>query len=239
MSTTNQTIKLIDNFMADHHIPVYGIASIDQFSGAPEGHHPCDILPDAKSVVVFAYAHTKASYISKQAECYSLIRNILTNQLNQISVELAYYLESNNMLSLPINCVGSSTQNTSGRHLGIISLKHAAVLAGLGFFGKNSLVINEDYGNRLWFGAVLTTAHIQKSLPSNLQSDSVDVMCPEHCTKCVDACPANALMKDNFNMNQERCHEYAFDYSKETFHISCFECRRICPLKFGQKAIRS
>jgi epoxyqueuosine reductase QueG len=40
-------------------------------------------------------------------------------------------------------------------------MKHAAVNAGIGALGKNTLLINKKYGNRLVIGAILTTLLIK------------------------------------------------------------------------------
>jgi epoxyqueuosine reductase len=37
-----------------HGAALVGVASIDRFDGAPRGHHPCEFLPDAQSVVAIA-----------------------------------------------------------------------------------------------------------------------------------------------------------------------------------------
>jgi anti-sigma28 factor (negative regulator of flagellin synthesis) len=48
-------------------------------------------------------------------------------------------------------------------------------------YGKNTLVINEKYGNRIAFGAVLTDALV----PSDPLSKR---LCPENCRKCIESC---------------------------------------------------
>jgi epoxyqueuosine reductase len=37
-----------------HGAAMVGIAPVERFDGAPRGHHPCDFIPDARSVVVIA-----------------------------------------------------------------------------------------------------------------------------------------------------------------------------------------
>ena len=68
----------------------------------------------------------------------------------------------------------------------MLSMKHAAVQAGLGSFGKNTLFISKFYGNMVTLGAVLTNLE----LPSDSISENI---CIPNCNKCVDACPVKAI----------------------------------------------
>lgn len=66
------------------------------------------------------------------------------------------------------------------------SIKRIARLAGLGSYGKSSVIINPKYGPWLRFGAVLTDAELGPSSP--FEKD----LCGR-CQRCVTACPAGAL----------------------------------------------
>ncbi len=66
------------------------------------------------------------------------------------------------------------------------SEKRIARLAGLGAYGKSSLIINPRYGPWLRFGIVLTDAELEPSKPFEKN------LCGR-CHRCVDACPAGAL----------------------------------------------
>ena len=68
----------------------------------------------------------------------------------------------------------------------LVSQKRIARLAGLGAYGKSSLIINPRYGPWLRFGVVLTDAELEPSRP--FEKD----LCGR-CQRCVDACPAGAL----------------------------------------------
>lgn len=86
----------------------------------------------------------------------------------------------------------------SRRHgQGILSLKHAAVRAGLGQMGKNTLLVNNKYGNMLLLGAVLLAEEIESDLLATYQA------CIPSCRICLDACPASAL--DGNTIEQCKC----------------------------------
>lgn len=67
-----------------------------------------------------------------------------------------------------------------------VNEKRAAVLGGLGFIGKNTLLINEKYGSFLFIGDICTDAeiHIKNEIKENGCGD---------CELCRKACPGNAL----------------------------------------------
>jgi len=74
----------------------------------------------------------------------------------------------------------------NSRSVADVSLRHAAVAAGLGVFGRHNLVIHPSLGSRVLFMAVLTDL----SLPSDPQM--TEDLCIQ-CNLCVENCPAAAL----------------------------------------------
>ena len=108
----------------------------------------------------------------------------------------------------------------------ILSMRHAAFLAGLGFMGRNTLLINPELGNLVYIGAVLTDME--------LEADPVrtDLVCPPNCRICLEVCPAKAL--DGTTVNQKLCRKYSYYKNKRGFDIyGCNVCRRKCPLRLG------
>ena len=104
-------------------------------------------------------------------------------------------------------------------------MRHAAVLAGLGSLGKNTLLINKLYGNFITLGAILTNL--------DLKSDPLsEELCIENCRLCLDNCPVQAL--DGKTANQKLCRPYTYTTNDRGFSvINCNKCRTICPQKFG------
>lgn len=76
------------------------------------------------------------------------------------------------------------------------SHKRAAQLAGIGRYGKSSLIIHPKYGPWLRFGAVLTDAPLQVDDP--FEED----LCGR-CERCVGACPTGAL--EPYIVSPDRC----------------------------------
>lgn len=67
----------------------------------------------------------------------------------------------------------------------------AAELAGLGFIGKNRLLINKKYGSWFFISEIVTTLR----LPAARAEESECL----NCGKCIAACPTHALTESGFN----------------------------------------
>jgi NAD-dependent dihydropyrimidine dehydrogenase PreA subunit len=70
--------------------------------------------------------------------------------------------------------------------LGDVSLRHAAIAAGLGNFGRHNLVIHPQIGSRVVFTAVMTNLDLPSDPPVS------ERICTD-CNICVENCPAHAL----------------------------------------------
>ena len=125
--------------------------------------------------------------------------------------------------------------------MSFFSHKIAANLSGLGWIGKNNMVINPDYGPRLSFATVLTDA----PLPATGQA--LKDGCGE-CRECVDICPPHSYTGIVFDSAQPRearynahlCESYCQGQLKAlgvkdmqaSGHV-CGLCLYVCP--FGRK----
>jgi len=76
-------------------------------------------------------------------------------------------------------------------------LKHAGSLAGLGVIGKNTLLINDRYGNMIRLGAILVSTELEPDPIASYEG------CIKKCTVWLDLCPQNAL--DGTTINQKLC----------------------------------
>ena len=107
--------------------------------------------------------------------------------------------------------------------------------SGLGFIGKNSMLINEKYGSLCFLGYVLT------DLNMDIEESRVGNKCG-NCSKCIDSCPNSAIM-DNSVINSNRCISY-LTQSKEYIPLEfrekmgsqiygCDVCQVSCPHNKG------
>ena len=222
--------KDIKQIIYDLGADICGIASIERFTDVPKGFHPTDTLPTCKSVIIFGKKFLRSTADCKNLIPYTITRNMTSNILDIMTVKICGILEDNKITAVPIGAIGPSIydENTN-RYRGIVSLKHSAVLAGLGYIGKNSLLITPEYGNMVWLDGILANI--------NLEADKTrDDKCPENCNICIDICPVNAIKKDSLEIDQRKCFENAFEGNEIYFtKIKCHKCRTKCPKCFGSR----
>jgi epoxyqueuosine reductase len=109
----------------------------------------------------------------------------------------------------------------------------AVVRAGLGQFGKNNFIYT-PYGSWIGIKALLVNEVLDYDAPQTASP------CPDHCTRCIDACPTHAL-ESPFMMNFGRCIAHLTynlttlppeDVRKPmgTWIYGCDVCQNVCPL---------
>jgi epoxyqueuosine reductase len=112
---------------------------------------------------------------------------------------------------------------------GPLSDRALATQAGLGWIAKNAMLINEQIGSYTFIGTLLT------SLENDIASDAVADRCGT-CTRCLDACPTNAILP-NRTVASQRCISYAtIEHRGELPNIplasnafGCDICQEVCP----------
>jgi epoxyqueuosine reductase QueG len=207
---------------------VCGIANIDRFAAAPAGFHPRDIYPACNSVVVFGIALPRGLYATSPRIVYNRFGDLVKLGLDMVAYDAAIVIERYyGGVAVPLPADGPydswDAEKLEGR--GLISMRHAAVLAGLGTLGKSSLLLNSKYGNSLGLGAVLTNLDLSSDEPA--QS-----ICLEGCRKCLDSCPVGAL--DGTGAIQKLCRPNTYSENARGFEVTtCNNCRTVCPMRFG------
>lgn len=158
-----------DDLTEDH------IGDVQKFAGRQAK----NIMPEAKTVIVFS------TYIGKfvtdhSAQYGRTSRLVLSGYYANIVRPLTpikEYLESQGYKALIVD--GENDDDS-------IPLKGTAVKAGLGWIGKNSMLISNKYGSFQALGAILTDADLGEHYPL------MKNMCGD-CSKCIDACPSKAI----------------------------------------------
>ena len=114
-----------------------------------------------------------------------------------------------------------------------------AVRAGLGFIGRNGLVISPEYGSRFNIGVLLTDIEYGKDTKGRMPPlHVVTASCPPNCRKCITACPSKALSESS-GLDATRCISYLTQKDNLTSeeaalmgrHLyGCDICQNVCPL---------
>ena len=109
-----------------------------------------------------------------------------------------------------------------------------AVRAGLGFLGRNGLVISQKFGSRFNIGLLL---HNIKELSN--AAIPAQQYCPPNCRLCIDACPAKILQTNRYE-NRTSCISYLTQKKELTPAeealiadsnqlYGCDICQNVCP----------
>lgn len=105
---------------------------------------------------------------------------------------------------------------------GLLSHKHVARAAGLGWIGRNNLLVNEKFGSRIRLVTILTDLPLIADPPSIKGCGS--------CHACLSVCPAGAIKERQENFDHLRCYEQLRTFAK-TLHFShniCGVCVKAC-----------
>jgi epoxyqueuosine reductase QueG len=156
--------------------------------------------------------------------------NRINKMLDDIVISCVQYIEGQGYKAIG----QTSTYITTDDNL-TTSLPHKTVAtrAGLGWIGKNALLITPEYGSAVRLSSVITDMPIATDAPIN------ESKCGK-CTCCVTDCPASAIKNTLWSINTTReqlidpfkCRKKARELLKEKMGIEmslCGKCIEVCP----------
>jgi epoxyqueuosine reductase len=124
-----------------------------------------------------------------------------------------------------------------------INERSLAAAAGLGWIGKNAMLINPQYGSWFWLGEVVTQLDL-------VADQAISDRCGT-CRKCIDACPTTAILEDKRAIDARKCISYLTIEKRGEIPaehkaaigdwlIGCDICQEVCPwnnhsLKHGRQ----
>jgi epoxyqueuosine reductase len=118
--------------------------------------------------------------------------------------------------------------------------REGAARSGVGFYGKNTMLITRRFGSWVVLGTLVTDVEVQRTAP-------LDLDCGE-CRLCIDACPTGALDEPGM-LDSTRClsywtqapgpvpEEYRGDLGPQVY--GCDICQDVCPWNRGVERRRS
>jgi len=219
-----ETASILEQFQSEREIILGVCGSADEVT---------TYMPSARNVIVIGVPYGKKLSFERDGK----IRGVLS----QIAVGVDYHKTLKDMLSeldsrLKRRHEDSGFAYESKRHVdaGPLPEKTLAVRAGLGFIGRNNLVISEKYGSFFNIGCLVT------NIDADIPYERVTGGCGKNncvgCAKCVEACPGKAL--DN-GYDREKCASYLTQIKRALTEdekriignrlYGCDDCQSACP----------
>lgn len=116
--------------------------------------------------------------------------------LDRIGLVLTTYLQEQGLRAFPVPAAQIVDWE---KNLGHISHRAVARHAGLGWIGRNNLLVNPIYGARVRYSTVLTDLMLPYDTP-------LDEDCGL-CRRCVEVCPGGAIGESAADFDLDRCIE--------------------------------
>jgi epoxyqueuosine reductase len=157
---------------------------------------------------------------------------IINQRLNYLSSLVASYIDKMGYKALPIPAADRINKEKA---YASISHKMIAHIAGLGWIGKNCLLITPENGPRVRFISILTNA------PLKTVDKPTEQKCND-CADCIKICPSKALLGVNYQLGDERdirfeyekCENYYVKLKNQQEYVVCGMCLYACP--YGKKS---
>lgn len=151
---------------------------------------PPELLPGAKSVISVAinYFNNPTENIGDNNLRFS--RHVWGND---------YHAVLKSKLGVLWDFIRNNYPKASGKiyvDAGPMMEKAWAVRAGIGWQGKNSIIITKEYGSWVFLGEIICDIEFNYESP-------IEDLCGD-CSLCIDACPTNAIVEP-YVLNAARC----------------------------------
>jgi epoxyqueuosine reductase len=224
--------KILIDKCREMEIPLVGVAAVERWENPPfqpwmpEEFYPQSIYPEARSVIVIGLPVPLPVLETAPSILYHELYTTINILLDQYTYRLANFLseQGHPSMFIPRDGYGAGAV-LRDNPVAFFSHRHAALLAGLGTFGVNNTLLTPEYGPRVRFGSVFTTAVIP---PDPLVNDE---LCTR-CMSCVRMCPAGALDEAGYPdglTDKTACLSQSIALGKR--YISpCGICIRVCPV---------
>jgi epoxyqueuosine reductase len=205
--------------------------------------HPSSIFPTARSVIMMAmdYAEVRASSESRApatadpAPDASLPVGKCPAKISRYAVGRDYHSILRERLQHVLNWLKAECPDCEGRCVvdtAPLLERDFARRAGLGWIGKNTMLINKRRGSYFFLGAILTNLDLEPDSPHRTSHCGT-------CTACLDACPTSAFVEPG-RMDARKCISYLTielrgsipENQRDSWNgwiFGCDICQEVCP----------
>ena len=192
---------------------------------------PRKLVPGAKSVISLTY-----SYHSKKEQSDPKVPKVAM---------YAYGKDYHQILKKKLRLLMEHLKKTVGDINGRVFVDSAPIMerqwaakSGLGWIGKNTLLLNRKAGSYFFIAELIIDLDLEYDGPTTDHCGT--------CTACIDACPTQAIY-DPYKMDASKCISYLtielrdeipqeFKSSMENWVFGCDICQQVCPWnKFAQE----
>ena len=144
---------------------------------------------------------------------------IINSFLDQIALKLCNIIQRQGYSALAIPATQIIDWEANTAHL---SHRRLGVLAGLGWIGRNNLLVNEKLGSQFRLVSILTDMPLKIDKPS--RKDCGD------CRLCVKMCPCGAIAESSVDFNYKKCFEQlkSFQAQRQVEQFVCGVCVNMC-----------
>ncbi len=139
--------------------------------------------------------------------------------LDQLAFKAANYIQKTGFSALPIPASIILDWENQKAHL---SHKKIGFLAGLGWIGRNNLLVNKELGSQFRLATILTDMPLRCDKPVKDNCAS--------CRLCISACPAGAIKENPDDFEHVKCFEKLKEFQKQKLvdQYICGVCVKAC-----------
>ncbi len=211
----------LEAFSRGRGISLFGVAELNQVN-TDEFLLPRDTfqrLPFAISLAVRVAPETLATITDRPTPLYEHHYRQLNFALDRIALELVWRLLQLGYTGLAIPASQIVDWENQRAHL---SHKRIAIAAGIGFLGRNNLLVTPEFGAQVRLVTVLTDLPLDPGAP--LKQDC------GNCYRCLAVCPAKAIKENPAEFDHRACLEKLKEFQRQRFvnQFICGLCVRAC-----------
>ena len=139
--------------------------------------------------------------------------------LDQIALKVTIYIQRKEYRAFPIP---ASQIKDWEKQTALASHKYLAFLAGIGWIGRNNLIVTPEYGAQVRLVSILTDLPIEYDSPMAQDCGN--------CVKCIPVCPVKAISFEPENFNHLACFMKLKEFVKMKYvgQYICGICVKVC-----------